>query len=96
MTVAANRVDDRVEFEVRDTGEGFDPADSARIWTRFFRSDPARSRVDDESAQSGLGLAIARGIVELHGGSISADSSPSQGATFRFWIPDEQSAAAVG
>jgi signal transduction histidine kinase len=96
VTVAANRVDDRVEFEVRDTGEGFDPADSARIWTRFFRSDPARSRIEDESAQSGLGLAIARGIVELHGGSISAHSSPSEGATFRFWIPDEQSAAPAG
>ncbi|MCI0835530.1 MAG: HAMP domain-containing histidine kinase [Chloroflexi bacterium] len=96
VTVAANRVDDRVEFEVRDTGEGFDQADSARIWTRFFRSDPARSRVDDESAQSGLGLSIARGIVELHGGTISAHSSPSQGAAFRFWIPDGRSAVAAG
>ncbi|MCH7970383.1 MAG: HAMP domain-containing histidine kinase [Chloroflexi bacterium] len=96
VTVAANRVDDRVEFEVRDTGEGFDRADSARIWTRFFRSDPARSRVDDESAQSGLGLSIARGIVELHGGTISAHSSPSQGATFRFWIPDGRSAVVAG
>jgi len=96
VTVAANRVDDRVEFEVRDTGEGFDQADSARIWTRFFRSDPARSRVDDESAQSGLGLSIARGIVELHGGTISAHSSPGQGAAFRFWIPDGRSAVAAG
>ena len=96
VTVAANRVDDRVEFEVRDTGEGFDQADSVRIWNRFFRSDPARSRVDDESAQSGLGLSIARGIVELHGGTISAHSSPSQGATFRFWIPDGRSAVVAG
>ncbi len=93
VTIAANRVDDRVEFEVRDTGEGFDPADSVRIWARFFRSDPARSRVDGESAQSGLGLAIARGIVELHGGTISAHSLPERGATFRFWIPDGRVAA---
>jgi signal transduction histidine kinase len=92
VTVAVNRVDDGVEFEVRDTGEGFDVADSARIWTRFFGSDPARSRVDDGSAQSGLGLAIARGIVELHGGTISAHSTPSNGATFRFSIPDRQPA----
>ena len=96
VLVAAHRRDDRVEFEVTDTGEGFDPADSTRIWTRFFRSDPARSRIDDESAQSGLGLAIARGIVELHGGAISAQSTPSTGATFRFWIPYEQVSATIG
>ncbi len=88
VTIAAIRQDDRIEFEVRDTGEGFDLADSSNIWKRFFRSDRARTRTDDESAQSGLGLAIARGIVELHGGEISASSAVSSGATFRFWIPD--------
>lgn len=89
VIVMANRQSDRIEFEVRDTGEGFDPADSDRIWTRFFRSDPARSRIADESTQGGLGLAIARGIVELHGGSITAQTEPNKGATFRFWIPDD-------
>lgn len=87
VTIAANRQDDRIEFAVSDTGEGFDVADSSKIWKRFFRSDPARTRTEDESAQSGLGLAIARGIVELHGGEISARSTRHHGAIFSFWIP---------
>ena len=87
VTISANRDADRLEFEVRDTGEGFNDADSARIWTRYFRSDPARTRTDEESAQSGLGLTIARGIVELHGGRISATSTRNSGAIFSFWIP---------
>ncbi|NQV26311.1 MAG: HAMP domain-containing histidine kinase [Rhodopirellula sp.] len=96
VIVVANRHNDRIEFEVRDTGEGFDPVDSDRIWTRFFRSDPARSRIADETTQGGLGLAIARGIVELHGGSISAQTEPNKGATFRFWIPDGGMAPITG
>jgi len=93
VTLSAARLNDRIEFEVRDTGEGFDPEDSFNIWTRFFRSDLARTRSDDESAQSGLGLAISRGIVELHGGQISASSVRNSGATFRFWIPDARNPA---
>ncbi len=88
VTIVANRNDDRIEFEVRDTGEGFDPADSSNIWTRFFRSDPARTRSEETTAQGGLGLAISRGIVELHGGEITATSTPNNGSTFSFWIPD--------
>jgi signal transduction histidine kinase len=95
VTVAVKRHDHKIEFEVTDTGEGFDPDDSSKIWTRFFRSDPARSRVADESAQIGLGLAISKGIVELHGGAISAKSPADEGATFRFWIPDQVLGAAT-
>ena len=96
VTVAVSRRHDRIEFEVRDTGEGFDPEDSERIWDRFFRSNRARTRIDDESAQSGLGLAIARGIVELHGGKISAESARRAGASFRFWIPESIAPAISG
>ena len=71
-------------FAVRDDGTGIEPDQLGRIFDRFHRTDDGRSRAE---GGSGLGLAIARAIVEAHGGTISASSTPGEGATVRFRIP---------
>ena len=72
-----------VLFTVRDTGDGIAAADVDRIFERFYKSD--RSRAD---GGSGLGLSIAKHIVEAHGGVIDAASpGPGRGATFTFTLP---------
>jgi len=72
-------------LEVTDTGEGFDPSEAERIFERFYRTDSSRTRT---SAGSGIGLTIARAIVEAHGGTLTAHSGgPETGATFRICIP---------
>lgn len=73
-----------VEVRVTDSGEGIDAGALPRIFDRFYRADPSRAR---EHGGAGLGLAIARGLVEAHGGHIWAESTPGQGATFRFTLP---------
>jgi signal transduction histidine kinase len=82
----------RVELTVADTGEGIPEGDLPYVFDRFYRGEPARTRDSVPAARSaatgaGLGLAIARGIVEAHGGTISAVSAPGQGATFRVVLP---------
>jgi two-component system, OmpR family, sensor kinase len=71
-------------FAVCDDGTGIEPDQLVRIFDRFHRTDEGRSRAE---GGSGLGLAIARAIVEAHGGTISASSTPGEGATIRFRIP---------
>jgi two-component system sensor histidine kinase BaeS len=75
-------------IEVRDTGEGFDPADAERLFERFYR---ARSTVDadaDADAGSGIGLTIARAIVQAHGGQLEARSDGlGSGAVFTVTLP---------
>jgi signal transduction histidine kinase len=85
-TVIIRAVDagSEIEISVADTGEGVDAEELARVFERFYRGSRARSR---QEAGSGLGLTIAKGIVELHGGRIWADSSLGQGSTFVFTIP---------
>ena len=85
VTVSARTVDDRVQFSVRDTGIGLGPDDLTRIFQRFYRVDKSRSRA---GGGSGIGLTIARHIVEAHGGSIWAESPGLyQGSTFYFTLP---------
>jgi signal transduction histidine kinase len=73
-----------VALRVQDTGEGM-PADVVpHIFDRFYRGDPARNQQDSES---GLGLAIAMSIVEAHGGTIAAASTPGHGTTFTITLP---------
>lgn len=75
----------RVELVVADTGEGIAPQHLERVFERFFRADPARTRT---AGGSGIGLAIARAIVEAHGGRVHAESQgPGLGARFVITLP---------
>jgi two-component system, OmpR family, phosphate regulon sensor histidine kinase PhoR len=77
-------------FFVRDTGVGIPPEDLPRIFERFYKVNQARSRfnfIGPGGGGSGLGLAIARHVVEAHGGKISAISEPGKGSTFTFTLP---------
>lgn len=84
VTLAVRAGPSEALFEVRDTGTGIAPEDLPRIFDRFYRADPSRARA---SGGAGLGLAIARRIVEAHGGRIWAESTPGQGTTVRFTLP---------
>jgi signal transduction histidine kinase len=73
------------EVTVTDDGTGIDPAFLPHIFERFRQGD---SRFGREHGGLGLGLAIARQIVEMHGGTITAESpGPGQGSTFRVRLP---------
>jgi len=69
---------------VRDTGVGIDAVHLPRVFERFYRVDPARSR---QEGGTGLGLAIVKHLVEAHGGSVRAESVPGAGTTFTVHIP---------
>jgi heavy metal sensor kinase len=69
---------------VSDTGIGIAKADLAHIFDRFWRADKARSR---EQGGAGLGLSIAKWIVEMHQGSIGVESEPGNGSTFHLRVP---------
>jgi two-component system OmpR family sensor kinase len=71
-------------IEVADQGPGIDPADLDRVFERFFRSDPSRTRA---SGGTGLGLSIVASIVEAHGGRTEVSSTPGEGSCFRVVLP---------
>ncbi|MBB6098080.1 signal transduction histidine kinase [Deinobacterium chartae] len=73
-----------VRFEVADAGEGIPREHLSRIFERFYRVDPSRSRA---SGGSGIGLTITRHLVEAHGGHIGVASEPGQGSRFWFTLP---------
>jgi two-component system sensor histidine kinase BaeS len=77
---------------VSDTGAGIAPEHLSKVFDRFYRLDPARTRA---RGGSGLGLAICRELVEAHGGRIWADSVPGAGSTFAIALPAEPPAAAA-
>jgi two-component system sensor histidine kinase ChvG len=80
VTVAVARRGDRVDLSVSDTGPGIAAPDLPRVFTRFFTT---RGR----ERGSGLGLALARAVIEAHGGVVSVSSPPGRGATFRVDLP---------
>jgi two-component system, OmpR family, phosphate regulon sensor histidine kinase PhoR len=71
-------------IEVRDTGPGIAAQHLPRIFERFYRADPARSRAD---GGTGLGLAIVKHLVEAHGGRVDATSEIGRGTVIRFSVP---------
>lgn len=71
---------DRVQIAVQDFGEGISEEDSQKIFNRFYRVDKARSR---EKGGNGLGLSIAKQLINGYGGTISVDSVPGRGSVFR-------------
>jgi two-component system sensor histidine kinase BaeS len=86
VTLSARQVGTEVEIRVRDTGIGIPPEHLARIFDRFYRVDKSRSR--QAGGGSGIGLTIARAIVEAHGGRIRAESdAEGGGSTFAFTLP---------
>ena len=71
-------------FLVRDMGDGVPDGDLARIFDKFYRGSNAGTR-----AGSGLGLYLARSVVEVHGGSLVASKHPECGAVFKLWLPHQ-------
>jgi signal transduction histidine kinase len=84
ITLSALPVRDRLEIRVQDTGEGIAAEELPHIFERFHRADKSRH---SESGETGLGLAIVKALVELHGGEVSAESTPGQGSTIHLSFP---------
>jgi signal transduction histidine kinase len=88
ITVFAERKGDGVWLGVRDTGVGIPLEHLPRIFERFYRVDPARSR---EAGGTGLGLSIVRHLAEAHGGRVRADSILGRGTAIAAFFPDRRS-----
>jgi heavy metal sensor kinase len=84
VRVSTVRTNGVARFYVSNSGPGIPPEDLPHIFDRFYRADKARS---SGAGHSGLGLAIAKAIVQAHGGSIQADSEAGKGATFTVTLP---------
>ncbi len=78
---------EEVRVEVADTGEGITAEDLPRVFERSFRGEQSRTRAEkDDAPGAGLGLAIARGLVEAHGGTMDVESDLGRGSRFRFTL----------
>ena len=85
IVLSSDRVGERVRLSVTDSGPGIPPEDLPYIFDRFYRGDKART----DNGASGLGLAIARSLVEAHGGQLTAANDPAGGARFTIALPVE-------
>ena len=86
VALLASAKDGMLRVAVRDEGIGIDPQDLPRLFTPFFRTDRSRAR---GTGGVGLGMALAKRIVEAHGGSIAVESRPGLGTTVTFLVPGE-------
>jgi signal transduction histidine kinase/CheY-like chemotaxis protein len=84
LSVARSALDDRLHFEVRDTGVGFNPHDAERLFGRFEQADGSTTR---QFGGTGLGLAICRQLAALMGGTVVAAGQPGRGAVFTLILP---------
>ena len=83
LTISARAGDGRIVVSVADRGSGIDEQEQMLVFDKFFRAREHRFRVPG----TGMGLAIAKGIVEAHGGKIWVTSEPGQGSVFSFSLP---------
>jgi two-component system OmpR family sensor kinase len=86
VTVRLARRPDQAVIEVIDTGAGLSPEHAQRVFERFYRADPARTRTGAKTG-TGLGLSIVAAIVAAHAGVAEVDSIPGQTTTFRVVLP---------
>ncbi len=84
VSVTGSQAGGLVLFEVRDTGEGIDPAHLAHLFEPFYQVDPDR---DASAGHAGMGLAIAAWIVKAHGGHLAVKSRPGVGSAFTLTLP---------
>ena len=85
IDISVQLCDDSIMVSVADRGPGVPPADTERIFDKFYRVLSSESAA--RTAGSGLGLAVSRGLIEAHGGRIWVENRPGGGAVFRFTLP---------
>jgi two-component system sensor histidine kinase KdpD len=90
IELTAKLLDGRVEMEVADRGTGIPEQDLQRVFDKFFRVQRP-----DNITGTGLGLSICKGIVEAHGGTISAERRPGGGTIIRIRLPLSRTASGV-
>ena len=83
VVLISEKVGDRIQISVKDTGVGIPPEHLPRIFERFYRVDSDRSR---ELGGTGLGLAIVKHIIEAHGSTVVVESKVDEGSIFRFML----------
>jgi two-component system OmpR family sensor kinase len=83
--------DGRARLVVADEGPGIEPAIRSRVFERFYRADPSRSRA---RGGAGLGLSIVESVVSAHGGRLEVDERPGGGTRFTVWLPQSRDGAA--
>jgi two-component system OmpR family sensor kinase len=84
ITVQVQAADGWAELDVIDRGPGLPAEQAERVFERFYRADPSRTRAH---GGTGLGLSIVAGLVSAHGGTVALDTAPGEGATFRIRLP---------
>lgn len=85
----AARPDGQLVLEVSDDGPGLSAPDAERVFERFYRADPSRTR-GESAGGNGLGLSIVAGLVSAHRGRVEAEATPGAGTTFRVLLPRVQ------
>ena len=87
ITMQAEQVADKLEIRIKDTGEGIEPHHLPHVFDRFYRADESRQRHEDAGG-SGLGLPIARAVIESHGGELFvASDGLNRGSQFTIQLP---------
>ena len=86
LTIEAQSTTDAVQIELSDTGCGIEPADLKKIFEPFFTNKTDKG-LQFQGSGSGLGLAFCKKVIDAHGGSVSVESEPAKGSTFKITLP---------